>query len=231
MTPATPPTIGNYNGIPTAPLLHSGTPSTLVIGAVASAVYKSRATLRPTSLWLIAASLPMPARARIPATLRPASPFQRLLPYLVWQWQARGTPTILLVGRLVSVSTLYPYHHTAVGLCMQRNSNAVCLHMPDRRTTSVSQTWMGRPPVSMALNGTPSMMQLGPVLLSCLFLHLDLFPTLPVRRNVARVHMPIGPHPRLQTASVGQLQVIVPLQVHWYLRPAFPRQQSLQRLQ
>jgi hypothetical protein len=108
---------------------------------------------------------------------------------------------------------------------------AYVMHMPDRQTTSVSQTWMGRPPVSTALNGTPSMMQLGSVLPSCLFLHLDLVPTLPVRRNVARVHMPLGPHPRLQTVSVGQLQVIVPLQVHRYLRPAFPRQQSLQRLQ
>jgi hypothetical protein len=118
MTPPTPPTIGNYNGIPTAPLLHSGIPITTLVGPAASALRSSLATLRPTSLRLIAASLPMPARARIPATLRPASPFQRLLPYLVWQWQARGTPTILLVGRLVSVSIFYPYHHMAVGFCM-----------------------------------------------------------------------------------------------------------------
>ena len=88
------------DGIPTATLLHSGTLSTLAIGAVASAVYKSRATLRPTTLLLIAVTPPLPARAQIPATLQPASPFQRLLPYLVWQRRAHGTPTILPVGRL-----------------------------------------------------------------------------------------------------------------------------------
>jgi hypothetical protein len=110
------------DGIPTATLLHSGTLSTLAIGAVASAVYKSRATLRPTTLLLIAVTPPLPARARIPATLQPASPFQRLLPYLVWQRRAHGTPTILPVGRLVSVSIFYSYH--------QWQSAAVCNAAP-----------------------------------------------------------------------------------------------------
>jgi len=96
---------------------------------------------------------------------------------------ARGTPTIQPVGRLESVSILYPYPFTAVGLYTQRNSNAACWRMLVRRTTSVSQTWMGCPPVSMALSGTPSMILLIRVLPNCLFLHLDLVHTLTAWRH------------------------------------------------
>ena len=186
-TPPTPPTIVNSNGIPTAAQHHSGTPTTPLVGAVASAVCKSHATLRLTTLRLNAAASPTPARARIPATLRPASPFQRLLrllQFLVCRRLARGIPTIQPVGRLVSVSIPHPCHLTAVGLCTQRSLNVATLLMLDRRTTSVSQTWMGCPPVSMALSGTPSMILPIRVLPSCLFLHLDLVNTLPVRRSV-----------------------------------------------
>jgi hypothetical protein len=172
---------------------------------VASAVYKSRATLRPTTLLLIAVTPPLPARARIPATLQPASPFQRLLPYLVWQRRAHGTPTILPVGRLVSVSIFYSYHQwqsasdaTQLQCCMVAfagQTNNLCISNMDGSPTSLYGTqWY------------LSTKQLGPAQKCCLFL-LDMLPTLPVRRNVARVHMPIGPHPRLKTASVHQLSL------------------------
>ena len=142
---STPPTTGNCkDGILTAALSHSGTPSTLLIGVVASAVCKSRATLRLTALLLNTAPPPTLARARIRATLWVASPLQRLLLYLVCRRLARGTPTIQPVGRLESVSILYPYQWMAVGLYTQRNLNAASWRMLARGTTSVSQTWMDR---------------------------------------------------------------------------------------
>jgi len=142
MTP--PPTIVNSNGIPTAAQYHSGTPTTPLVGAVASAVSKSHAILRLTTLRLNAAASPMPARARIPATLRPASPFQRLLrllQFLVCRRLARGIPTIQPVGRLVSVLILCPNQRMAVGHYTQLSLNVASLLTLDRRTTSASPTW------------------------------------------------------------------------------------------
>jgi len=142
MTP--PPTIVNSNGIPTAAQHHSGTLTTPLVGAVASAVSKSHATLRLTTLRLTAVTPPTPARARIPATLRPASPFQRLLrlpQFLVCRRLARGIPTITPVGRLESVLILCPYQRMAVGHYTQLSLNAASLLMLVRRTTSASLTW------------------------------------------------------------------------------------------
>jgi hypothetical protein len=161
MTP--PPTIGNCNGIPTVALLHSGILTTPLAGPVASAVCKSHATLRPTALRLIAVTSPTPARARIPATLRLASRFQRLLrllQYLVCRRLARGIPTIQPVGRLVCVSIPYPCHHTAVGLCTQRSLNAASWRMLARRTTSALQTWWTHPQPSPQYHPHPSQLHL-----------------------------------------------------------------------
>jgi len=144
MTP--PPTIGNSkDGIPTADLSHSGTQTTPLVGAVATAVYTKRVTLRPTTLRLNAAASPTLVRAQVTATLKRASPlllpFLSLLPFLVCRRLALGIPTTTPVGRVVSVSIPYPYHPTAVGLCTQHSLNAASKLTLVRRTTSASQTW------------------------------------------------------------------------------------------
>jgi hypothetical protein len=51
-------------------------------------------------------------------------------------------------GKCINILLLPPM---AVGRCMQRSSNAAWLRLLDRQITYVSQTWMGRPPVCMAL--------------------------------------------------------------------------------